>query len=63
MNKEQIIDHIQHLINEHYNNGYIIEWSTVENCTDNETSLYYAYDVGRYETLKNLLLDIIKSEV
>ena len=57
------IDLIQHLINEHYENKYCTDWQEVLDCddiSDCEKGLNLAYDVGRYETLKQLLADLMK---
>lgn len=59
MNKEQIIDHIQHLINEHIESNYCTDWEQVLECDFyDEICLMKAYDCGRYDTLINLLNEI-----
>ena len=56
--KQKIIEHIKFLINEHCELDYCCNWDTVLNAEDSQLCINKAYDVGRYETLSNLLNDI-----
>ena len=57
MNKKEIIKQLELLIQEH-KKEYCTDWEQVYQCDDLEQSIYLAYDVGRYETLVNLLNEI-----
>ena len=54
------IDLIQSLIKEHEENEYCTDWEEVENELDADRAGFIGYDVGRYETLKQLLADLMK---
>lgn len=53
------IDLIQDLIKEH-EDSFCVDWFNVEEEQDQEARDLMAYDVGRYETLKQLLVDLMK---
>lgn len=52
---QQIIDELKLYIKEHEESGFHYYWEQVELCTDAETALYAAYDVGRFDTLNEIL--------
>lgn len=56
--KQKIIEHLENLIAEHEMTCYCTDWDRVLNENNKEKAIYSAYDVGRYETLVNLLIDL-----
>lgn len=54
---KKIIEHIEELIKEHEEN-YFTDFDSIPDDLDWETYSNAAYDIGRYETLVNLLNDI-----
>ena len=58
--KENLIKYIKELIIEHEESGFHYNWEQVDLCTDAETALYAAYDVGRFDTLNEILSYIQK---
>lgn len=61
--KEEIIKHLEHLIDEHKKADYCTEWEEVQNELDADRAGFIGYDCGRYETLVKLLDDIKKMEL
>lgn len=59
---KKAIELIKKLIEEHKQADYCMDYEDAENELDPQTSLMMAYDVGRYETLVNLLNDLRKME-
>lgn len=57
---KKAIELIKQLIKEHEESNYCIDYEEALNEIDPQTSLMYAYDSGRYETLVNLLHDLEK---
>ncbi len=60
--KNTLIEKLKELIKEHEESNYCIDYELAENELDPQTSLMMAYDVGRYETLVNLLNDLKRME-
>lgn len=60
--KQKIIEHLENLIAEHEMTCYCTDWDIVLNENNAEKAIYSAYDVGHYETLVNLLIDIQNME-
>lgn len=56
--KQKIIKHIEFLINEHNKSGYCCDWNEVLKEEDSQLCINKSCDVGRHETLCNLLNDI-----
>lgn len=59
--KQKIIQYIENLIQEHEESGYCTDYKEAGHSPFVE-SLDKFYDVGRYETLTNLLTDIKNME-
>lgn len=63
--KQKIIQHIENLIQEHWDSGYATNKDHVSKALehfDAEEAFNKQYDVARYETLCNLLTDIENME-
>ena len=59
---KKVIEYLENLIAEHEMECYCTDWDKVLNESDFETAVNTAYDVGRYETLVNILIDIESME-
>ena len=60
MNKA--LELINQLIKEHEQDGCCTDYEQAENELDPQTSIMYAYDCGRYETLCNLYNELKRME-
>lgn len=52
---KKAIELIKELIKEHETSNYCMDFESVLNELEPEKAMFSAYDVGRYETLTNLL--------